>query len=38
MTRIEEQRRYMPEVILSVQPIRTYPYHELAVHAFRLCW
>lgn len=33
VTRIEEQRRYMPEVILSVQPIRTYPYHELAVHA-----
>lgn len=33
VTRIEEQRRYMPEVMLSVQPIRTYPYHELAVHA-----
>lgn len=33
VTKIEEQRRYMPEVILSVQPIRNYPYHELAVHA-----
>ncbi|MDO4922367.1 MAG: penicillin-binding protein 2 [Phascolarctobacterium sp.] len=33
VTRIEEQRRYMPEVMLSVQPIRTYPYRELAVHA-----
>ena len=33
VTRIVEQRLYMPEVILSVQPIRTYPYHELAVHA-----
>lgn len=33
VTRIEEQRRYMPEVMLSVQPIRTYPYNELAVHA-----
>lgn len=32
-TKIEEQRRYMPEVMLSVQPIRNYPYHELAVHA-----
>lgn len=34
VTKIEEQRRYMPEVMLSVQPIRNYPYHELAVHAF----
>ena len=33
VTRIEEQRRYMPEVMLAVQPIRTYPYKELAVHA-----
>lgn len=33
VTKIEEQRRYMPEVVLSVQPIRNYPYHELAVHA-----
>lgn len=33
VTKIEEQRRYMPEVMLSVQPIRNYPYHELAVHA-----
>ena len=33
VTKIEEQRRYMPEVTLSVQPIRNYPYHELAVHA-----
>ena len=33
VTRIEEQRRYMPEVILTVQTIRNYPYHELAVHA-----
>ena len=33
VTKIEEQRRYMPEVMHSVQPIRNYPYHELAVHA-----
>lgn len=33
VTKIEEQRRYMPEVMLSVQPIRNYPYHELSVHA-----
>lgn len=33
VTKIEEQGRYMPEVMLSVQPIRNYPYHELAVHA-----
>lgn len=33
VTKIEEQRRYMPEIMLSVQPIRNYPYHELAVHA-----
>ena len=33
VTKIEEQRRYMPEVMLAVQPIRNYPYHELAVHA-----
>lgn len=33
VTKIEEQRRYMPEVMLSVQPIRNYPYHELAAHA-----
>ena len=33
VTRIEEQRRYMPEVMLTVQTIRSYPYHELAVHA-----
>lgn len=33
VNKIEEQRRYMPEVMLSVQPIRNYPYHELAVHA-----
>ncbi len=33
VTKIEEQRRYMPEVMLSVQPIRNYPYHELGVHA-----
>lgn len=33
VTKIEEQRRYMPEVMLSVQPIRNYPCHELAVHA-----
>lgn len=33
VTKIEEQRRYMPEVMLSVQPIRNYLYHELAVHA-----
>ena len=33
VTKIEEQRRYMPEVMLSVQPIRNYPYKEFAVHA-----
>ena len=33
VTKIEEQCRYMPEVMLSVQPIRNYPYKELAVHA-----
>ena len=33
VTKIEEQRRYLPEVMLSVQPIRNYPYKELAVHA-----
>ena len=33
VTRIEEQRRYMPEVMLTVQTIRNYPYHEFAVHA-----
>lgn len=33
VTSIEEQRRYMPEVMLAVQPIRTYPYCEFAVHA-----
>ncbi len=32
LTKIEEQRRYMPEVMLSVQPIRNYPYHQLGVH------
>ena len=31
--KIEEQRRYMPEVMLTVQTIRSYPYHEFAVHA-----
>ena len=33
VTKIEEQRRYMPEVMLTVQTIRSYPYHEFAVHA-----
>lgn len=33
VTKIEEQRRYMPEVMLSVRPIRNYPYKELGVHA-----
>lgn len=33
VTKIEEQCRYMPEVMLAVQPIRNYPYKELAVHA-----
>lgn len=32
ITCIEEQRRYMPEVMLAVQPVRNYPYLELAVH------
>lgn len=33
IAKIEEQRRHMPEVLLNVQPVRTYPYKELAVHA-----
>lgn len=33
VTRVEEQRRYIPELMLQVQPVRNYPYHELAVHA-----
>lgn len=33
VTKIEEQRRNLPDVMLEVQPIRTYPYRELAVHA-----
>lgn len=33
VTKIEEQRRNLPDVLLEVQPIRTYPYKELAVHA-----
>lgn len=33
VAKIEEQRRHMPEVMLVVQPVRNYPYHELAVHA-----
>ena len=33
VTKIEENRRNMPEVMLQVQPVRTYPYYELAVHA-----
>lgn len=33
VTRIEEQRRKMPEVMLEVMPIRNYPYKEFAVHA-----
>lgn len=33
VTKIEEQRRNMPEVMLQVQPVRTYPYYELGVHA-----
>lgn len=33
VTKIEEQRRNLPDVLLEVQPIRTYPYKALAVHA-----
>ncbi len=33
ITKIEEQRRDLPDVILQVQPIRNYLYNELAVHA-----
>lgn len=33
VTKIEEQRRNLPDVLLEIQPIRTYPYKELAVHA-----
>ena len=33
ITKIEEQRRDLPDVILQVQPIRNYLYNDLAVHA-----
>lgn len=33
VTKIEEQRRNLPDVLLEVQPVRTYPFKELAVHA-----
>lgn len=33
VTKIEEQRKNMPDVLLEVQPIRNYLYHDLAVHA-----
>lgn len=33
VTKIEEQRRNLPDVLLAVQPVRTYPFKELAVHA-----
>ncbi len=33
LTKIEEQRRDMPEVMINIKPVRIYPYHELAVHA-----
>lgn len=33
MTKVEEQRRYMPELMLIVDPERNYPYQEFAVHA-----
>lgn len=33
VTKIEEQRKDMPDVILEVQPIRNYIYKEFAVHA-----
>ena len=32
LAKIEEQRRYLPDVVLLMQPIRNYIYHELAVH------
>lgn len=33
ITKIEEQRRDLPDVILQVQPMRNYLHNELAVHA-----
>ena len=33
VTKIEEEKRNLPDVLLEVQPIRTYPFKELAVHA-----
>lgn len=33
VTKIEEHSRNMPDVMLAVQPVRNYPYKELAVHA-----
>lgn len=32
MTKVEEQRRNIPELMLMVQPVRNYPFNELAVH------
>lgn len=32
MTKVEEQRRNIPELMLMAQPIRSYPFKELAVH------
>ncbi|MCD8198769.1 MAG: penicillin-binding protein 2 [Phascolarctobacterium sp.] len=33
LTKIEEQRRNMPDVMLEIRPIRNYVYNDLAVHA-----
>lgn len=32
MTKVEEERRNIPELMLMVQPVRSYPFKELAVH------
>ena len=32
LAKIEEQRRYLPDVLLLMQPIRNYIYHDFAVH------
>ncbi len=33
LTKIEEQRRNIPDVMLEIRPIRNYVYNDLAVHA-----
>ena len=33
VAKVEENLRYLPDVMIEVQPVRTYPNKELAVHA-----